>query len=216
MPDCIYLSHYINNETPVYGGQASITIERERDMKRGDNANTTFLSFGNHTGTHIDFPFHFSPEGHTSSDYPADYFVFRNPFLFVTEAEKGQLLSLHRELDRIPETTDILLIKTGFEAIRHEPEYWESNPGLDPQLAVILSERCPDLKVIGVDFISISSYQNREIGRKAHQYFLVQKHILLIEDMRLSDLQESPREVIVAPLLIEKSDGAPVTVIAWL
>jgi kynurenine formamidase len=65
--------------------------------------------------------------------------------------------------------------------------------------------------------ISISSYTNREEGRKAHHAFLNPQEgepILLIEDMKL-DIDGPFDKVIVAPLLIDKTDGAPCTVIAY-
>ena len=66
-----------------------------------------------------------------------------------------------------------------------------------------------------MDFISITSYQNREIGRLAHRQFLGGKNpLLLVEDMDLSSLKKTPRSLICAPLLIENIDGSPVTIIA--
>lgn len=214
MAEYLYLSHFITVRTPVYGGQARISLSRDRDMSKGDTANTMFLSFGNHTGTHIDFPRHFSPTEKTSDDYPADFFVFTNPFLVTKEVVPEELLRLEEEIPSIPEHTDLLLIRTGFEQYRDMDLYWQSNPGLDAVMAEILKTRCPGLRAVGVDFISISSFRHREQGRVAHRKFLLEQGILLIEDMKLSGLLKAPTEVIVAPLLVEKADGIPATVIA--
>ena len=68
-----------------------------------------------------------------------------------------------------------------------------------------------------MDLISISSYSNREEGRKAHHAFLNPDEgepILLIEDMKL-DTNSSFNKVIVAPLLIDNADGSPCTVLAY-
>jgi len=68
-----------------------------------------------------------------------------------------------------------------------------------------------------MDLISVSSYSNRAEGRKAHHAFLNPREgapILLIEDMKL-DTDESFKKVIVAPLLIDKADGSPCTVMAY-
>jgi kynurenine formamidase len=67
-----------------------------------------------------------------------------------------------------------------------------------------------------MDLISVSSYCNRLEGRKAHYAFLNPEEgepILLIEDMKL-DIDGPIDKVIVAPLLIDKADGSPCTVIA--
>ena len=68
-----------------------------------------------------------------------------------------------------------------------------------------------------MDLISISSYSNREEGRKAHHAFLDSDKgdpILLIEDMKI-DTDGPFNKVIVAPLLIDSADGSPCTVLAY-
>ena len=66
-----------------------------------------------------------------------------------------------------------------------------------------------------MDFISLTSFQNRELGRESHRSFLGGEHpILLIEDMDLSQLSTSPLSIQCLPLLIYGLDGAPVSIIA--
>ena len=69
------------------------------------------------------------------------------------------------------------------------------------------------MKVIGFDFISISSFSNREMGRIAHRKFLVENEILVIEDMSLIEASNKIEKVYCFPLLINGIDGCPVTVI---
>ena len=72
---------------------------------------------------------------------------------------------------------------------------------------------------IGFDSISLTSYQHREIGRKAHQCFLGDgegEPILIIEDMNLDPLQTKPIKVFSIPMLYEKADGAPTTIVATI
>ena len=66
-----------------------------------------------------------------------------------------------------------------------------------------------------MDFISLTSYQNREIGREAHKNFLGGNNpILLVEDMDLSKIENTPRKLICVPILVHGLDGSPVTIIA--
>ncbi|RYZ80474.1 MAG: hypothetical protein EOP04_25820 [Proteobacteria bacterium] len=69
---------------------------------------------------------------------------------------------------------------------------------------------------IGLDSISLTGFQNREVGRAAHKEFLAGPNpILIIEDMNLEALQgKTPSSVIVLPLRILSGDGAPCTAIA--
>ena len=69
-----------------------------------------------------------------------------------------------------------------------------------------------------MDLISISSYSNREEGRKAHHAYLNPKSgkpVLLIEDMKLSSISHL-KKVIVAPLLVDKADGVPCTILGYI
>ena len=63
--------------------------------------------------------------------------------------------------------------------------------------------------------ISLTSKLDRLEGKKAHFSFLIENDILVLEDMDLSNLKETPDRVIIAPLLIEGADGSPCTVIAY-
>jgi len=172
------------------------------------------ISFSNHTGTHIDFPRHFSKEGKILNDYPADFWFFKNPYILEKDAAQDEIINFSNELiASIHEKTDILILKTGFQQYRDQKLYWNNNPGLDPSLAGKLKSRCKTLKVIGFDLISLSSYQNRDIGREAHCQFLVNHDILIIEDMNLQDVSSNIYEIICLPLLLESADGSPITVI---
>src|SRR5947209_1175473 len=46
-------------ETPVYEGDPGIEVVSWASISRGDPANVSMLSFGAHTGTHVDAPAHF-------------------------------------------------------------------------------------------------------------------------------------------------------------
>ena len=77
--------------------------------------------------------------------------------------------------------------------------------------------------MIGLDTISLSAYSNRELGRLAHHAFLSKFNykgdnldpILIVEDMDMSDLFQSPKKIIVSPILFKNADGAPVTIYSY-
>ncbi len=91
------------------------------------------------------------------------------------------------------------------------------NPGIHPEVGGYLRELFPRIRAIGIDWISISPYQNRELGREAHRAFFDQEGrnnpVLLIEDMDLSNDLKGLTEVWASPLRVERVDSAPCTVI---
>ncbi|MGK5092509.1 cyclase family protein [Deltaproteobacteria bacterium TL4] len=229
----IYLNHILSKNTPLYADSGTLEFKELSRIEQGDSNNNTELSLGLHTGTHIDAPYHFDNEGKKLEDYDPDFWFCNHPFLIRYAAGHGEILSLENMLsllESIPYDCDLLLLQTGFEqyrtpdAVTQEKAYIFKGPGLAPELGLWLRTH-RKLKMIGFDFISVTSYTQRPLGRVAHRAFLtkspkgcepplLQEPILVIEDMKLSGLSTSPKKVIVAPLLYQNANGSPVTVIA--
>ncbi len=210
------LSHFLNQETPCYAGNTSdISIEAASCICSGDSANSLIIKFKNHIGTHIDLPRHFSRNGKTLSDYPDSFWFFSNIQLIDLPCKPSQMIMVKDLEHKINNSTDFLIIKTGFESYRSEEAYWNSNPGIHSEVGHWLREKFPCLRAIGFDFISLSSFKNREEGRKSHRAFLdgeSSEPIVIIEDMFLSEAPKEFKEIIISPLLIENADGVPVTI----
>jgi len=212
----LFLSYYINETTPLYGGEKAILVEKRSEISKGASSNTKYLKLPNHSGTHIDFPNHFSDAGKRINDYPASFWKFNRVHVIPYTAKNDEIIDEVLVKNYvIPVDTEFLIINTGFGNCREETAYWNNNPGLSPSLATPLKIRCPNLKAVGFDFISVSSFQNRLLGRAAHKAFLLDNDILLIEDMKLDELNEKKIKSITAlPLMIDKIDGSPISIIA--
>jgi len=210
----IYLSHFLANQTPLYGGASDLEIVQTRNMTQGDTSNNSYLKMPNHAGTHLDYPRHFSSEGKHSDDYNADFWFFENPFVLAYQAQENEIITLKKEINIIPQNTDFLILNSGFQKYRGTRKFWNNNPGMSPESADLLRQRCPNLRIIGFDFISLTSYQNRPLGRVSHKKYLIENDILIIEDMDLSQLPDQIQKLYCFPLLIRKTDGAPITIIA--
>ena len=218
MKRVVYLSHFLSGETPLYGGEKSIQVINKTSIKHGDTANTLNLVLPNHAGTHVDVPYHFFTEGKKLSDFDASFWVFYYPQIVDVPSGDGYLVTYDDIAENISEKTDLLLIRTGYERYRNKPRYWQKIPGLAPDLAIGLRSNYKDLRAVGVDTISITSRLHRATGRDAHRAFLESNHngcpIIIIEDMKLSNYSCMFKQVIVLPLLIKDSDGAPCTILA--
>ena len=224
----IYLSHVLSAITPTYGGKDLFNIEKVKKISNGDTSNNSHIHISSHVGTHIDAPYHFCDEGRTLDDYPPEFWVCKKPWVIDLNIKVNELISynsIQDQLNEIPVLTDILFIRTGFENFRETNEkdkYIFHNPGIDANIGYWLREN-KSIKMIGLDFISLSSYAQREEGRLAHKAFLCNHEkggvsfdpILIIEDMKLINYNRKIENIIVLPLRIEKADGAPVTVLGW-
>jgi len=215
----IFLSHVITTDTPTYGNRDSFKDELNTSFKHRDKAETSNWSFSNnHFGTHIDAPRHFIVEGKTVTDFDANFWVFSKISCVEVPCSTAALIGIKEITSfNIDTKVELLLIKTGYEQYRGSDKYWNENPGIAPELGVYLKEKYKNLRAIGFDFISVTSFQHRELGREAHLALLDGfSPILPIEDMSLSLIPSSTdiMEVVVSPLRVFQSNGCPVTVIA--
>ena len=217
----IFLSHTINEITPSYGGGTSLCIDHIKDIKEGDSCNTQLWQLPNHLGTHVDAPRHFSEFGLTIDQYSPDFWLCKSPHIIeLSEISPKEIITPNHFFNfSIPQNIDLLLIKTGFGAYRQDNRYIYENPGFAPELADYLREHFSDLKMLGFDIISLTSFAFRDVGRLTHKQFLARESpILPIEDMDLSNICNETllRSVLISPLRIDNADAAPCTVFAEL
>jgi arylformamidase len=206
----LYLSHFINKDTPIYGGaEGKIIIEEVNKISNGDSSNNSYLKMPVHSGTHIDFPYHFNSLSQNSSNYIADFWIFNKVGFVECEIDK-----LVIEMEKLPKDIELLICKSGFGKNRNNEIYYKEQPIIRASLAKKMKTIFPQLRVFGFDMISLTSKLDRQEGKAAHKAFLLDEEILILEDMKLDNLNKTPKIVIVAPLLIDKVDGSPCTVFA--
>ena len=205
-------------------GSMTYHVEPVKMIEKGSASNTFKIEYYNHLGTHFDAPKHFCKDGLAISELPIDRFVFEAPLLIDVPFKNKELIevgNLEKFESQILEC-DLLLIRTGYEIFRKkDPEKYQcEGPGISPFLADWLVKKFKNLKAIGFDFISLSSFLFQEEGIKAHRILLGEnkannKYINIIEDMVLERIEKDKlKRVFAFPILIEEIDSAPVTVLA--
>jgi len=214
-----FLSHPYKIDQPAYGGKIRLSIKSIKSIINGDPSNEYEITIQNHWGTHIDAPNHFFSHGKKVIDYPPDFWVFIHPKVIDVTIKENEILNT-LDFNLLDNDTDLLLLRSGWSKRRDEDAYCIANPGIDPNIAMALRKNLPELRAVGIDWISVSSFKNRELGRMAHRNFLnpdgPNNPILIIEDMDLPDNLEGLQYVIVIPLRFEGIDSSPCTVIAIL
>ena len=213
-----FLSYALDENTPTYGNRDKFTITQKGQILSGDGANTSTWNFtNNHLGTHIDTPYHFIESGKKTLDYTAEDFCFNNIHIIENLCHNGDLISLsNNQIKNIPKSTDFLIIKTGYGVYRLLDKYHNDNPGLESDLANLLKVNLPELRAIGFDFISLTSWNFRDHGRLSHRSFLgAPNNFLIVEDMDLVNIDKSTniKSLILAPLRTIDGNGGPVTII---
>jgi arylformamidase len=218
-----YLSHELDENTPVFGANGPVRISVDADFTTGPYLQHLIQTV-NHNGTHVDVPRHFCPEGRTLSDLPADMWHFRHVALADLPVEDDHVV-VPADLESVLADVDLLgvealVFRTGFGVYRRtDPErYLTRNPGFSPESAAWLFAHTPMLRGMFCDIPSYTPYSDMATGIAFHQRALGQGHddpfIMLFEDVDLSEPMDGIEEIWALPLRLRDLDGAPVTIVA--
>ena len=216
------LTHELNKKTPTYGNRNVFSIQ---EVKKSDSKHRSAgckIQFHNHTGTHIDFPSHFIKNGKNFSSYKKNFFLFKKILMIKINIFKNSYLIDKDDFKKIKtkiknKDIDFVLIKTNFGKLRkkNRNKFIFNGPGIKSVVAPYLKKKFPNLKCIGFDFISLSSFKHSLEGKKSHIEFL-KRNILIIEDMNLEQIKYNTliKELFCIPLPIKEIDGSPCNIIA--
>lgn len=213
-----FLSHILTKDTPLYGGEQNVGLKTDKSISKGDSCNVTEFNFTSHAGTHVDAPKHFIENGKSIDVFPPEAWVYNSPAVIdVSDINPGQLiLPDHCRLEDVSKDSDFLIFRTNFEKYRGQDCYWEQNPGLSLILSKMIVSEFHSVRAVGMDFISVSSFQHRDEGRQVHKT-LLEHEIFLYEDISLSALPEAItiRKIMAFPIRYDSGDGSPVTIIGF-
>lgn len=220
----VYLSYLLDEQSVVWSGEPTVQIRQTTSIDQ-DGYNSFQAILPNHHGTHMDGPRHFNPNGPSLMELPIEYFCFDHVAAIDVPKSKGEGVAQDDLKAWEPEirSADLLLIKTGFCLQRDtQPRVYESEgPYLTPEACQYLVETFPDLRAIGLDFLSVGSPAN-QLSKRAHQILFGchnGKFLPAIEDMDLRPLFSSGKQlkwVVAAPLRLSGIDSSQVTVIGEL
>ncbi len=163
------------------------------------SARETRICMHMHTGTHLDMPLHFYPDGDTTDKLDLSRLITNCRVIDLTHVEKaihpGDLLPY----DIKPNETILLKTRNSFT------EYF------DPEFIFLASdgaELLADNRIncVGIDSLGIERSQDDHSTHKT----LLGSDILIIEGLRLKDIEPGPYMLFAAPLKIGGAEAAPV------
>ncbi|HLE13711.1 MAG TPA: cyclase family protein [Anaerolineales bacterium] len=193
----------ISPDLPTWPGDPGIVLERVGKIENGANANVSRLDMGVHSGTHVDAPYHFLPEGKTIDQLSLSLLTGRAYVLHLPEVETITAAVLKGA--QIPPRTRRLLFKT------RNSQYWSHLEdgfrtdfvGISADGAELLVKR--GVKLIGVDYLSVAPYKE---SRPTHE-ILLSAGVVIIEGLDLSTVSQGRYTLFCLPLKLGGSDGAP-------
>ncbi len=197
----------ITEDIPVWPGDPSVMINQLSAIVNGDSSNVSQIQMCVHTGTHIDAPKHFLDNGKTVEDLPLEKLIGETLVIVVDDDVKtiSEEVLIHHPRNALINKAHKLLFKTknSFYWHEHPNVFQDSYVGIDASGAAYLSHL--DLDLIGVDYLSIASFDETTIP---HQ-ILLEKEIILLEGVDLSQVPEGVFNLFCLPLLLVGCEGAP-------
>jgi arylformamidase len=194
------ISMGIKNGMLTYPGDPGVSLERVKEIGKGSSANLSMYCIGSHTGTHLDPPFHFFPDGETAESLPLDSLI--GPAVVVESPvdEIGRDFLAGAGLGK----AERVLLKTRNSAFAQDPAFREDFAHLTPDGAEYLAEL--GVKLVGIDYLSIEKFHSKE--HAVHKTFLG-KGILILEGLDLSNVEPGEYTFMCLPLKVIGGDGAP-------
>jgi len=160
------------------------------------------LSFGSHTGTHVDAPKHMIEGGESVDKLPLD--VLMGPAVLVGVG--NQVMAVGEKELRLHELKGHkrILIKTRNSSFIRDPQFREDYTYLAPDGAEYLLSL--GVKLVGVDYFSIEQFHS---GHHRTHNTLLKAGVIIVEGLDLSLPAPGPYELRVLPLRLAGLDGAP-------
>lgn len=210
----IDLSQPLYHNCPGWADYKMVNVQYEAIYPK-DGFSAERIDLNVHTGTHMDAPFHFYPEGKTVEQMPVEQ--------FAGEAVPIDLFGIEPETPISPEhlepyknkikKDDIVLLCTGWSEKRgYTEDYYFKWPFLSREGAKWLVQQ--GVKGVGIDGLSIGGWAEGN-GPPAHEE-LLSNEIWPLEELNLTpELLEFERWFVCAfPIKLKGFGGAPVRAVA--
>lgn len=187
-------------------GEPAPNFDLISDMDNGDAANVTMCRMVAHTGTHMDAPRHFVPNGKGIDSFPLEFAIGRAR---VIEAPDVDIVT-RKELEKKGiERGERVLIKTRNSQLSWTTlDFQENYVAIDSTAAQFLVDA--GVVLVGVDYLSVGLYAGD--NPETHKILLANE-VWILEGLALGTVSEGVYDLICLPLRIAGCDGSPARVV---
>lgn len=196
------ISMPIQNNMLVWPGDPGADIKTTATVEK-DGVGESYLSFGSHTGTHIDAPKHFVAQASGVDAIALEKLVGECIVVDLTGIDHKEIMV--SDISNIPiKRGSRILFKTGNYKYLHGNIFPDSYISLSLEAAEYLVEK--DVWLVGIDFLGIEKRKNP--GHPVHTT-LLKAGIVNVEGLDLSEVSAGKYQLICLPIKLKDADGAP-------
>jgi arylformamidase len=194
----------LSSEVACFPGDPCFQSEVSHAIAAGDPYNVSRLALGTHTGTHVDAPYHFLPDGATVDELSLDLLMGKVRVVAVAARE-----AVEREhLEQLDLRDDLrLFFKTRNSGQLRQP-FQPDFVYLSPDAATFLVQ--VGIKLVGWDYLSIEKYQSKDF---ATHHTLLGEGVVIVEGLDLSQVEPGEYDMVCLPLRLQGGDGSPARVV---
>lgn len=186
----------------VYPGNPEIRIEPASELSKGASSNLSRLSFGSHTGTHVDAPRHFFEAGSTVDRLPLSALI--GPSVVIAFGDDVMSVTADHLRPHSLDSEERVLIRTRNSSFIKEREFHPDYTYLAPDGAEYLASL--GVKLVGVDYLSVEQFHS---GHHRTHRTLLERGIVIVEGLDFSGIKPGKYAFCCLPLRLEGLDGAP-------
>lgn len=195
----------ISKNTVVWPGDPNAIISRVAGFELGDDYQLSEVFMSVHTGTHVDAPLHFIPEGKDITQISPEALMGE---AIVLDVSHQQTISVEWLMTKALQKGTRVLFKTIRDDANRNEELSKSDfVAIDVAAAYFLAEL--GILLVGIDGLSIAP---STALMEVHTVFL-KKEIVIVEVLHLKGIAEGLYEMICLPIKIEGAEAAPARVL---
>ncbi|HZW61997.1 MAG TPA: cyclase family protein [Candidatus Babeliales bacterium] len=199
--EIIDISWPITPQMTAYKDKKVVSFSYSNTFEK-DNFCESTITLGSHSGTHIDAPAHFLPDGETIEKFPLGLLIGECHVLDLTQVSEYISEGDLAYYDVIKENR-IILFKTSNSQTAVNQPFDSSFIYLTASAAQYLVEH--SVKAVGIDYLGI---ERNQPNHETHK-ILMQNGIPIIEGLRLQHVQPGTYFLWCLPLLVEGLEAAP-------
>ena len=190
--------------TPVYEGDAPMSFEFLKDMRKGDGFTLSKLSLGAHSGTHVDAPMHFIRDGASINSLPLEPFIGLARVIEIPDSVQSiDSAELNRHEWRNSQRV-IFRTRSSVRGWMKSSTFHRDFAYIAPDAAQLLADA--GVRLVGIDYISAEKF-----GAPApltHR-ILLGKGIPIVEGFALETVTAGDYDLVVLPMKVAGHEGAP-------
>jgi arylformamidase len=186
----------------IYPNNPPIEVASASAMAAGASSNSSRISFGSHTATHVDAQHHMIDGGWTVDAMRLETLI--GPALVVRFPDDVMSITAAHLEGVDLEGVERILFATRNSGFNRDREFRKDYTFVAPDAAEVLVKR--GVKLVGVDYLSIEQFKSGH--HKTHKT-LLGAGVIIVEGLSFTGVPAGTYELICLPLSLPGLDGAP-------